>query len=140
LHVTNSTFYGNGNPTHTASVFGNPSSTTTAVNTIVAGNYGSNCSGAFQTASNHNLSSDATCSPGFTQVSTGSLGLEWQGWAIIIRRGSVAVDAGTNTDCPTPDRVGHRRPQDGDNNGSEICDVGDYEVLTHASYLPLVTK
>ena len=93
LHVTNSTFYGNGNSTHTATVFGNPSSTTTAVNTIIAGNYGNNCSGAFQAASNHNLSSDATCSPEFTQVSAASLRLLWQGWAIILQPGNPCAPA-----------------------------------------------
>jgi CSLREA domain-containing protein len=138
LQVTNSTFYDNG----PSAAFGNPSSTTTAVNTIIADNTGGNCSGAFQPASNHNMADDATCSPGFTQVATASLRLTWAGFPVSIGPGSVAVDAGTNTGCPSVDQMGHSRPQDGDHNGSAICDVGCYELPFDlpTTYLPLVVR
>jgi CSLREA domain-containing protein len=75
----------------------------TLENTIVAGStQGGNCSGAFATASTHNMSDDATCSPGFTQVALADLMLgplaENGGLTqtIALGSGSVAIDAGNN--------------------------------------------
>jgi hypothetical protein len=43
--------------------------------------------------------------------------------------GSPAVDAVTDGTCPPPntDQRGVRRPQDGNNDGAAICDIGSYE-------------
>ena len=41
--------------------------------------------------------------------------------------GSVAIDNGSNTGCPTRDARNLTRPVDGDGNGSAICDVGAIE-------------
>jgi uncharacterized repeat protein (TIGR01451 family) len=41
--------------------------------------------------------------------------------------GSPAIDAGTNTGCPTTDQRGDARPTNGDGSGLASCDVGAYE-------------
>ncbi|HEX2995420.1 MAG TPA: choice-of-anchor Q domain-containing protein, partial [Anaerolineales bacterium] len=41
---------------------------------------------------------------------------------------SSAIDTGTNTGCPDTDQHGVTRPQDGNDDGSAICDIGAYEV------------
>ncbi|WP_094671678.1 choice-of-anchor Q domain-containing protein [Hydrocoleum sp. CS-953] len=46
---------------------------------------------------------------------------------------SPAIDAGVNADAPTTDQLGNTRPVDGDNNGSEITDVGAVEFITASS-------
>ncbi|NES02452.1 MAG: DUF4347 domain-containing protein [Okeania sp. SIO2F4] len=43
--------------------------------------------------------------------------------------GSPAIDAGVNTDAPTTDQLGNTRLVDGDNNGSEIADIGAVEFI-----------
>lgn len=42
--------------------------------------------------------------------------------------GSPAVDAGDNSPCEPADQRGAERPLDGDGNGSEICDLGAFEL------------
>ena len=41
--------------------------------------------------------------------------------------GSLAIDVGSNTNCPSTDQRGVSRPRDGDDNGRTRCDVGSYE-------------
>ncbi len=42
--------------------------------------------------------------------------------------GSPAIDAGTNTGCPGADQRGVIRPQDGNDDGSAVCDIGAFEA------------
>lgn len=46
---------------------------------------------------------------------------------------SPAIDAGTNKGCPKTDQRGIERPQDGDGNGSNLCDIGAYEYPASGS-------
>jgi hypothetical protein len=42
--------------------------------------------------------------------------------------GSPAIDAGNNSACPATDQRGVVRPQDGDGVGTNLCEIGAYEV------------
>lgn len=46
----------------------------------------------------------------------------------LLLAGSPAIDTGTSSSCPLVDQRGVSRPQDGDGNGSSICDVGAVEL------------
>ena len=54
--------------------------------------------------------------------------------------GSYAIDTGSSAVCQTTDARGFPRPIDGDDDGSEICDMGAYEFDFLRLYLPLVVK
>ena len=45
---------------------------------------------------------------------------------------SPAIDAGSPTTCPATDQRGTSRPQDGDGDGSSVCDIGAFELLRQA--------
>ena len=144
LTITNSTLWGN-----SASSGGGIANTDamTIKNSIVANSSGGNCSNfSTVTAQGFNFATDGTC-PGFMQKTSAQLNLgslannggPTQTHAL--QPGSVAIDAAT--DCTdtgggavTTDQRGVTRPQDGDANGSAICDVGAYE----AAGPPVVTS
>ena len=107
-------------------------STLNIKNTIVAGNDGDECvPGGAWNSQGYNLSSDATCS--FTNTGDGDQqntdpllgalannGGYSQTHALL--SGSPAINAGTNTDCPSKDQRGIKRPQ------GAVCDIGAYEA------------
>jgi CSLREA domain-containing protein len=103
-------------------------------NTIVAGNGGptgpSDCGTVAMIASDHNLSSDASCmftDPGSKQNADAKLGpLGANGGetdTMALLAGSPAIDAGTNEGCPSADQRGVARPQ------GAACDIGAFELV-----------
>ena len=51
--------------------------------------------------------------------------------------GSLAMDAGDDSDCPATDQRGFIRPMDGDGDGTATCDIGAFEHLELRGYLPV---
>ena len=103
-------------------------------NTIVASNE-TDCTGHV-TSLGHNLiadptrcsmvllSSDETGDPGLGDfVDDGTPG----NGHFPLLPSSKAVDGGNNTVCPPTDQLGQTRPKDGDQNGTEDCDIGAFE-------------
>jgi len=132
LTVTNSTLSGNG-AGGGGGGFSN-AGTATLANTIVAqSTMGGNCAGRAPTrSSSHNLTTDGTCSGGFTRVTAAQLalgGLTGSPAYFPLNPGSVAIDTGNNATCPAADQRGVPRPRDGNGDGVAICDVGSYEVM-----------
>jgi len=108
---------------------------TTLRNTIVSNNVsGGNCNGAI-TSQGCNLEDADTCS--FHQAgdlfnTDPLLGtLQDNGGPThthALQVGSPAIDAGDNASSPAADQRGIARPQDGNGDGSAVCDIGAFEV------------
>jgi hypothetical protein len=107
-------------------------------NTIVSGNTLDNCDnaqlGGALLSQGNNVSSDDSCpftKPTDKQNTNPRLGpLTNNGGPTDTRAllaGSPAIDRATNTNCPSTDQRGVRRPQNGDANTSAICDIGAFE-------------
>ncbi|MEW5988836.1 MAG: right-handed parallel beta-helix repeat-containing protein, partial [Chloroflexota bacterium] len=120
----------------------------TLKNSVVADNSGGNCVNFGEVHSaGYNLDSGNTC--GFTNpgdlINTDPLlgPLQDNGgptWTHALLEGSPAVDAADNVGCPTIDQRGISRPQDGDGDGSAVCDIGAFEhpPTAHQLHLPAV--
>jgi CSLREA domain-containing protein len=145
LTIVNSTIKGN-SAFSAGGVLNEFGGTVTFKNVLLADNENGNCSGIVVGASTHNLSTDGTCSAGFTQVSLDALKLKPQTGLpayFPLDYGSVAIDAGTNDGCPSVDQAGNPRPLDGDDDGMRICDVGAFEIWppdVSFIFIPLVAR
>jgi hypothetical protein len=139
VNITSSTIIDNSGGTAN-SIYINSSGNANLKNTIIATDAaGPNCdnnSDGEVVSLGHNLSDDGTCNLNAvgdlpnTDPELGPLannGGPTRTHALL--EGSPAIDAGS-ADCPPPanDQRGISRPQDGDDNGSEICDIGAFEV------------
>lgn len=91
-------------------------------------------SGATLSSQGHNVATGTTCA--FSQTGDrvnvnpqlGRLARNvLRTWTHALLAGSPALDAATNTGCPVTDQRGVARPQDGDLNGSTVCDIGAFE-------------
>jgi predicted outer membrane repeat protein len=100
-------------------------------NTIIAGNDAPNCanSGTLNSQGN-NLDSGTTCNfiqPGDLQSTDPQLGALGDNGGLTqthaLPLGSLAIDAGTNTGCPTADQRGAPRPY------VSTCDIGAFEYF-----------
>jgi hypothetical protein len=70
--------------------------------------------------------------------------LSGQAYGMALAAGSPAIDAGDAAFCPATDILGIPRPQDGNEDGVAICDLGAYERLSLVGwlflYLPVIWR
>jgi hypothetical protein len=130
--LTNVTVFNNSADGGGSGIFNiNAAGTVSILNTIVAKNkLASNCTGTI-TSKGHNLSSDGTCASMATDLKNTDPLLQvlanYGGYTLTHRPQttpslSPAVDAGTNTSCPTQDQRGMLRPF------GLACDIGAVEI------------
>jgi hypothetical protein len=117
----------------------------TALNTIIAGTPASNCvvqAGGTLTDNGHNLDDGSTSTCGFSAAKSDVLGQDPKLGALAanggptqtqaLLTGSPAIDAATNTGCPTTDQRGITRITSTD----PTCDIGAYELVQAAPVIP----
>ncbi|MGH2712155.1 MAG: LamG-like jellyroll fold domain-containing protein, partial [Actinomycetota bacterium] len=97
----------------------------TATNVLVSGNSSPECNSTLTSAPGNNLESGTACfQGGDLQTANADLGaLAYNGGPTqthALNAGSYAIDAGTNTGCPSTDQRGAAR-------SDSMCDIGAYE-------------
>jgi CSLREA domain-containing protein len=126
---------------------GNLENTIVANGDVVNGDP-ANCSGKGFTSLGHNID-DSPSSICLLSPATGDLSVDPKlgplrdngGFTLTqaLLPGSPAIDAGDDMGCPATDQRGQSRPQDGNGDGTAICDVGAYEVPGQATPTPTPT-
>ncbi len=118
------------------------------VNTILQDNTGGNCDANGVTDGGHNLSSDGTCNftaPTSRNNTNARLGALTGAPAYYpLLAGSPALDQGDAATCAgavvnNESQNGVTRPQDGDGDGTAVCDIGSYEASAAATPTPTVS-
>jgi CSLREA domain-containing protein len=143
LSVTNATFSGNSASTQGGGIY-QTGGTATLKNTLIANSpSGGDCVGSLSGTNNNNLIEDSANACGLTNGVDGNIiGSDPKLGALTgspayfpLNAGSLAIDAGDNATCAAPpvnnqSQNGVTRPQDGDGNGTAVCDIGSYELQT----------
>lgn len=138
--IVNSTFSGNGATTG-GGVYVTGSAT--LQNTLIANSTrGGDCAGILSSATNNNLIEDHSSACGLTNGVHGNIigqdpnlgALTGSPAYFPLNAGSAAIDAGDALVCFAPPvnnqaQNGVIRPQDGDGNGSAVCDIGSVEYV-----------
>jgi large repetitive protein len=103
---------------------------------IAASNAGANCSGGAMTSDNNNLDQDATCGLAGTHdlknVDPRLGPLQDNGGPTMthaLLAGGPAIDAASLLGCDATDQRGVQRPQDGNGDGTAVCDIGAFEYI-----------
>lgn len=142
VQVTNSTFFSNNADQYSGGGILASNATVTLRNSIIANNMnGGDCQtfvGGQLIADSHNLNTDNSCSSA-TTTTTDEINLQpladngGPTMTMALKLPSAAVDTGDNAVAAAPpvnnlDQRGVTRPQDGNNDGSVIADIGAYEL------------
>jgi hypothetical protein len=124
------------------------STTVNIANSIIAGNSGGDCSGAAILSSGHNIAGDSSCNlAGSGDLNETDPHLSKLGdhggptFTHLPLPGSPAIDVGDDSLCPATDQRGYARPDDGDDDGVAVCDIGSVEKSPWiAVFLPVLAK
>jgi predicted outer membrane repeat protein len=143
LYIYNATFYGNSAPaTRGAGLYG--TGTLTMDNTLFHNNT-RDCHISGTVSANNNLDDGSTCFGRIGAVT--NLDLDYNlalnggptlNHALLPNTGNNAIDTGYAATCRATDQRGVTRPQDGDGNGSAICDIGAFEYQ-QSNYVELLS-
>ena len=135
--LNNSTFAYNGSGSSTGgdSLYNGGGGTVTVSNSVLAnGLSGLNCFGTI-TSGNYNIDDDGSC--GFAESNDLMTDpmldvLADNGGPVYTHNlltGSPAIDSANDATCESTDARGYSRPQDGDLNGTSVCDRGAVELI-----------
>lgn len=113
-------------------------------NSLLSTPGGMSCEFVFQPspANANNLANDTTCQGGFSVVTPEQMNLQLKSSYLLPLAGSLAIDSGSNENCPSADQRNWARPVDGDGAGGAVCDIGAIEATETINelYVPIVVR